>query len=181
MPHAASHVARIWAFGAILVLISTGALAQADEKATSDSRFIYQEVDEGILRLDSRTGEVSLCNRQDIGWACRLVADESRAVDGEVGRLERENAKLRQLLADKDAGGAAPAAQAPATTGAISPSPRPEAAAPPAVAEKPTENAPGTKLGAGVLNRSFAAVDTIWRRLVEMMANVKSDLQKSKT
>lgn len=179
MSYVGSHAARIWAFGAVLALISTAALAQADEKASSDNRFIYQEVDEGILRLDSRTGEVSLCNRQDIGWACRLVADESRAVDGEVSRLERENAKLRQSLAGKDAAGDTATAS---TTGAISTGLRPEAAAPPATAEKSAERAaPGAKLGAGVLNRSFVAVDTIWRRLVEMMTNVKLDLQKSKT
>ncbi len=170
-----SRTANLLILGAVAALIPPAAKAQSTEKAASDDRFIYDQVDEGILRLDSRSGEVSLCSRQENqGWACRIVADERRAVDGEIGRLERENSEMRKLLAES--GLAPPGASvgaAPKVTAA--PSVQPDAAAP-ATPERQAEKKPAAlKLS---LDRTMQVAETIWRRLVEMMANVKADLQK---
>ena len=32
-----------------------------------------------MLRLDTRTGQVSLCAKKDTGWACSAVPDERQA------------------------------------------------------------------------------------------------------
>ena len=179
-----SRTANLLILGAVAALFSTAAQAQSAEKTnSSDDRFIYDQVDEGILRLDSRSGEVSLCSRQENqGWACRIVADERRAVDGEIGRLERENSEMRKLLANS--GMTPPGASVGIAPRASAAAPSQSDAAPPAAAptaqEKSTEKSAERKPVAVHLNlsRTMEVAETIWRRLVEMMANVKADLQK---
>lgn len=180
-----SRTANLLALSAVLALVSGPLRAQSTGStgadAPGDDRFIYDQVDEGILRLDSRSGEVSLCSRQENqGWACRIVADERRAVDGEIGRLERENAEMRKLLAERGLNppgssvGAAPKASAAA---------QPDAKAVPESAAKPAEKAPEkaevkSADKKAITARTIEVAETIWRRLVEMMTNVKADLQK---
>jgi secondary thiamine-phosphate synthase enzyme len=43
---------------------------------------------------------VSNCSNNGNGWACTLVPDEHAAYDAEIGRLQSENEKLKQQLAD---------------------------------------------------------------------------------
>jgi hypothetical protein len=52
-------------------------------------------VPDGFLRLDTRTGQVSLC-RLEAGQAqCRASADERAALQAEIDRLATENAALK--------------------------------------------------------------------------------------
>ena len=51
-----------------------------------------------MLRLDTRTGQVSECSRSDAGWACKLVPDERSALEAEIARLQEENARLKKEL-----------------------------------------------------------------------------------
>lgn len=175
-----SHTANLLVLGAVAVLMPTLGHAQGiqpgAEKSSSDDRFIYDQVDEGILRLDSRSGEVSLCSRQEsAGWACRIVADERRAVDGEIARLERDNAEMRKLLAEH--GLAPPGASAGSVPPrAAAPSGQPNPAAPEKQSQRPAERKPAP-LKSG-LDRTREVAETVWRRLVEMMANVKADLRE---
>jgi hypothetical protein len=184
-----SQTAVLLASGGFLALFSVVAPAQtADQpvqKNASDDRFIYEQVEEGILRLDSRTGEVSLCARQDSGWACRIVADERGALNVEIERLERENTELRKQVADR--GLVTGSATAPVATPAPAPKVAAEAApAEPKVAaapEKPAEKQANVRPAADthlvVVHRTVEIADKIWRRLVEMMAAVKLDLRKN--
>jgi hypothetical protein len=190
VPIPMSRTADLLLFVGFLALSSTGALAQAVdkpiEKTPSDDRFIYEQVEEGILRLDSRTGEVSLCGRQDNGWACRIVADERGALNVEIERLERENSELRKQLADRTlptGSASALVASAPAAAPNVIAEPAPAAPKAAAVPEKPAEKQANSRASTDahlvVVNRTVEIADKIWRRLVEMMANVKSDLRKN--
>src|SRR5215813_8003401 len=53
---------------------------------------------DGVLRLDTRTGQVSQCSRSDIGWACKVVPDERSALETEIARLQGENTSLKKEL-----------------------------------------------------------------------------------
>lgn len=56
-------------------------------------RYTMQPVEEGFLRLDTLTGAVSVCTREDAGeWVCRPARDER-------SKLEEENARLRADIA----------------------------------------------------------------------------------
>ncbi|MBV8836790.1 MAG: hypothetical protein JO000_09635, partial [Alphaproteobacteria bacterium] len=49
-----------------------------------------------MLRLDTRTGQVSLCAKKDAGWSCNAVPDERTALEGEIARLQRENGAMKK-------------------------------------------------------------------------------------
>ena len=49
-----------------------------------------------MLRLDTRTGAVSICARKDASWACTSVPDERQALENEIARLQRENGALKK-------------------------------------------------------------------------------------
>ena len=91
------------AFAAVLsalLMLSHEARAQAAPD-TENGRFTLAPVTDGFLRLDTRNGVVSICINKS-GWTCRLVADERAALDVEIGRLQADNKKLREQLAQRD-------------------------------------------------------------------------------
>lgn len=135
----------------------------AQQQDGQDGRYVFHEVDEGILRLDSRSGELSLCSRQNGNWTCRIVPDERAAVDAEIARLAQENSELRAALAARNQNVV------------------PGAATPPPNAAKPdAQAAPGDPLlrlpTSEEMERARTVVTTIWHRLVEMMAKLRADL-----
>jgi hypothetical protein len=72
-------------------------VAQAQTTPDSENgRYSFSPVADGTLRLDTRTGAVSLCARQAAGWACNAVPDERQALESEIARLQRENGALKK-------------------------------------------------------------------------------------
>src|SRR3954470_18125157 len=74
------------------VLFPPAAQAQDSE----NGRYSFSPVSEGTLRLDTRTGAVSLCARKDTAWSCTTVPDERQALENEIARLQRENGTLKK-------------------------------------------------------------------------------------
>ena len=91
---------RITTAAVVAALATLCAPAQAQETpGPSDSaRYTYQRVQEGFLRFDVRTGQVSICDWAAIGWYCRLVPDERLALESEVARLQTSNTALKKEL-----------------------------------------------------------------------------------
>src|SRR5438067_10987099 len=78
----------------------TVASAQTATPDSENGRYSFNPVADRVLRLDTRTGQVSQCSRSDAGWACKVVPDERSALETEIARLQGENATLKkQLLA----------------------------------------------------------------------------------
>ena len=74
---------------ALTLSLADFAVASA-QTATPDSengRYSFNPVADGVLRLDTRTGQVSQCSRGDVGWACKVVPDERSALETEIARL----------------------------------------------------------------------------------------------
>lgn len=63
-----------------------------------NGRYTISPVADGVIRLDTRTGAVSICNNTGAGWACYAVPDERAALDAEIGRLQAENERSRTEL-----------------------------------------------------------------------------------
>jgi hypothetical protein len=63
-----------------------------------NGRFTFHRVEDGYLRLDARTGQVSVCARKPVGWACHPVPDERSALEGEIARLQTDNGLLKKEL-----------------------------------------------------------------------------------
>ena len=83
----------------VVACLALGGPAQAQPAPDSENgRYSFSSVPDGMLRLDTRTGQVSLCARQDAGWACNSVPDERQALEHEITRLQRENGALKKEM-----------------------------------------------------------------------------------
>lgn len=77
------------------------ALAQEPTDADrQNGRYSMTPAPNGFLRMDTRTGAVSLCTLRDGNVTCASSADERGALEAEITRLARENAGLRERLAE---------------------------------------------------------------------------------
>jgi TolA-binding protein len=78
------------------------ALAQAPAaKAAPESengRYSMSPVADGVLRLDTRSGQVSLCRQRSDSWVCEAVADDRVAYEKEIARLQEKVASLEAEL-----------------------------------------------------------------------------------
>jgi len=121
---------------------------------SADGRFTFHRTDDGFLRLDGRSGQVSLCLRRSAGWECQAVPDERAALESEIARLQGDNANLkRELLAHN----------LPLPNGT-----RPEASG---------RGEDRLQLPSDAeLNRAMAFVEKVWKRMVEMIVTTQRDM-----
>ena len=121
------------------------------------ARFSFSRVENGLLRLDTQTGQVALCSARSVGWACEAVPEERAALEKEIARLQdevdRPQARAR--------GPAAAAATAAAGAGARHQREK-------AVCSVADED----------VARARAYVEEAWRRLVEMLMNFQKDVMR---
>ncbi len=85
-------------FATVIAGLCLIAPALADD-ATPDSgggRYTFNKVAQGFLRLDTQTGEVSVCSQRTVGWACQAVPEDRAVLENEIARLRRENAALKK-------------------------------------------------------------------------------------
>src|ERR1700742_1073025 len=79
----------------IILAVASAAFAPAVQAQpapdTENGRYTFSAVADGMLRLDTRTGAVSICAKRDASWACTAVPDERQALESEIARLQREN------------------------------------------------------------------------------------------
>ena len=88
---------RLLALAVTLLLAHfTVASAQTVTPDSENGRYSFYPVADGVLRLDTRTGQISQCSRSDAGWACKVVPDERSALETEIARLQGENATLKK-------------------------------------------------------------------------------------
>ncbi|MGE5366050.1 MAG: hypothetical protein ACM3PO_02080 [Betaproteobacteria bacterium] len=74
------------------------ALADEATPDTEGGRYVFSKQANGFLRLDSRSGAVSLCTEQPVGWACQTAPEDRAVFENEIARLQSENAALKKAL-----------------------------------------------------------------------------------
>ncbi|HEY6256108.1 MAG TPA: hypothetical protein VIY51_09980 [Xanthobacteraceae bacterium] len=129
------------------------AFPQGAPPENEDSRFTFFRADGGFLRLDGRSGQVSICSKHPAGWLCEALPEERAAFEAEIARLQGDNAALKRVVLTH--GLALPAGI------------RPDAAAgrpPPARSERE-------------VNHVMRVIGNVWRRLVAMVTSVQRDLR----
>ena len=139
----------------------------APPPAPDDGRYSFHRIGDGFVRLDSRTGQLAQCGWAATGWSCKMVPDERAALESEIGRLQRDNAELKKSLLshglELPSGIVAEAPVAPPV--------------PPANVPDPSAKEPKMPSDAE-LDRAFAFMKNVWRRLVDMMVDLQRDMQK---
>ena len=145
--------------------------AVAADKAPQASRFSFNRVDDGFLRLDNQTGQIAYCSPHTVGWSCQAVPEDRAALDKEIARLKDEVANLKAQLALLRE---PPPPRPPAE---LTPAPPP--GPPPPMADKGRDqaNQDSAKLRED-LERARLAFENAWRRLVEMIVNLQKDMQR---
>jgi len=142
-----------------------------------NGRFTFKEVPDGILRLDGRTGHVSLCSRVT-EWACRTLADDRVALENEIGRLFDENATLRKQLEEARRAPVPPETVPPSTA---TPSPVTPTIPPPAAAPAPKQGERELTLPSDAdLNRMMTFLEKMWRRLLDMAQRTQRELEQDR-
>jgi hypothetical protein len=137
-------------------LLASAACAQGPE--TEDSRYQFNRVEDGYLRLDLKSGQVSLCSKRAVGWACAVIPDDRTGLDGEIARLQGENAALKKSLLDRGIALPGGVTSAPSVAGG-----RDSNIRLPSNAD---------------IDRMMTVVERVWRRLVEMIVNLQKDIMK---
>ncbi|WP_372353179.1 hypothetical protein [Pararhizobium sp. YC-54] len=80
----------------------TAFAALAQEPAPG--RYAMQKTDSGIARLDTQTGEVSLCQDKDGEIVCRMAADERTAFELELDLLTKRVETLEKAAGEGQTG-----------------------------------------------------------------------------
>jgi hypothetical protein len=76
------------------------AQTQESSPPASSSRYSFNRVDNGFLRLDNESGQVAYCNPRAVGWACQAVAIDHAALEAEIASLQKQVASLKKLDAE---------------------------------------------------------------------------------
>jgi len=84
--------------GGVLIGFCLLVPALADETTPDNEggRYSFSKQADGVLRLDTQTGDVSLCSQRSVGWACQAVPDDRAVLENEIARLRRENVVLKK-------------------------------------------------------------------------------------
>lgn len=135
-----------------LVIAACAPAAQAQTAPDSENgRYSFSSVPDGMLRLDIRTGAVSICAKKDAGWACNAVPDERQALESEIDRLQRENGALKKDMLARGL-------------------PLPGSVAGVAPADKQREFNLKVPLPSDAdIDRAVSALEKMWRRIVDRM------------
>jgi len=135
------------------VLAAPAAYGQTATPDSENGRFTFSQVQDALVRLDTRTGQVSTCGKRASGWACEAVPDERAALENEIARLQGENAGLKKQLIAR---------------GTI-----------PGSAQDGSKPQPELKLPNDAdLDRVMGFMEKLWRRLIEMVQSVQRDMDR---
>jgi hypothetical protein len=151
--------------------------AASNSQAPIASRYSFNRVDNGFIRLDSTSGEIAYCSAQTTGWICQNVPIDRtpsaagsedmqkgvtflKGLEEKLGRLQDEVASLKKEVA---------ALREP-------PPPRP-----PADLSPQSGNAPDITIKLPTqedVTRARDFLEETWRRLVEMFGTVRKDIMR---
>jgi hypothetical protein len=161
-------------FATVAVATAVGlaaAMAFAGESLpdAANGRYALSQTSDGVMRLDTRTGQVSNCSKSGGGWACFVVPDERAAMDAEIGRLQAENDRLKTQLAARDQPAAGKSDEALPKSDSLK------------KGEPKTAEGERNKLEIPLPNdqdmdRVMSFLERTWRRLIDMANRVQKDV-----
>lgn len=181
------------------------AIAAAQSTPDNENgRYTFTAIADGVLRLDTRTGQLASCHNRIAGWSCYAVPDERAALDAEIGKLQGENIGLKSELArfkdeqarlDREIAALKQAHQRldaernklKAEVDRLAASSLPPKIDAPLAKEEPADKGAARHAGKGnklelqlpddhEIERAVSFVERAWRRLIEMAGRVQRDV-----
>jgi hypothetical protein len=139
----------------------TAGAAPPQDASQPPSRFSFNRVESGFVRLDTTTGTVTYCSvHSSVGWACEAVPEDRAALEKEIARLQDQVGSLKDQVGSL---------KQELTALREPPPPRP-----------PADLSPSGKDDAAKLRedmaRARAALENAWHRLVDMIVNFQKDI-----
>jgi hypothetical protein len=140
--------------------VTSSALADDALPDSQGGRYIFNKQADGIVRLDTQTGEVALCSRKTVGWACEAAPEDRALLENEITRLQAENATLKKDILSRGL---------PLPSGVM-----PE---PLAQNDAPQNNVPGLHLPSDAdIDRMVAYVGQVWHRFVAAVGRAQKQV-----
>ena len=131
--------------------------AEGKPVENSESRFTFSRMNDGYVRLDNRTGQVSFCSKRTVGWACQLAPEDRGALEHEIARLQEENVSLKKEFLARGL-----------------PLPGSIKSDPPAGQNERPSSLPSDPN----IERMKVMVENAWRRLVDMISALQKEVLK---
>ncbi len=79
----------------VAVAMLPAAVLAADDNG---GRYTMSPTEDGVVRLDTQTGVMALCQRKDGAWACEDMDDSQRTLMAEIDKLRSENKFLKDQV-----------------------------------------------------------------------------------
>lgn len=140
-----------------------GAAAESKPADNTEARFTFSRMNDGYVRLDNRTGQVSFCGKRTVGWTCQLAPEDRGVLESEIARLQEENVSLKKELL----------ARGLPLPGTMKNEPTVKSQPPVAQNERPFSLPSDADL-----DRVKVMVEKAWRRLVDMISALQKDVLK---
>lgn len=161
---------EFYSVAAAVLLLSVGSIGAATAQSAPDTengRYALSPIAGGVMKLNTRSGDVSTCINTGTGWACYAVPDERAALDAEIGRLQSDNEKLKVQLAARE----------PTVSGKIDePLPKADSLKKPEPKVAEGERKIEIPLPSDRdLDRVMSFLEQAWKRLIEMANRVQKD------
>ncbi|PYE86379.1 hypothetical protein [Phyllobacterium leguminum] len=78
----------------LVIALSAPEVAHAQETG----RYTMEKTDKGYIRLDTQTGDISVCADQSGQMVCRLAPDDRRAYEDELAALDARVKRLEEQV-----------------------------------------------------------------------------------
>jgi len=182
---------RMMAFIVVVVCAAQVVLLRAQERSPGppdigNPRFAYHRANDGYVRLDLRSGEVSTCKQREADWTCTPAREERAALEEDIARLKRDNALLKNALLEHGLPLPAPSSEATAAARSTAPS-APESQAVASALPSEDRDAPPRPPAAiptetdvpherGKLDRAVDVMEHLWHRLVALVAAIGEEI-----
>jgi hypothetical protein len=147
-------------------------------------RFIFRRVDNGLLRLDRQSGQVTYCSSRGNGWSCAAVPENNASVQKQIDQLRSEVAAVKSDLAALERKVATLRAPPPPPPHPAPPQTEPHPVPPETV--PPSASPPDDHAGGPLrlpnhqdIARARGFITDTWHRLVEMIENMQKDLLRN--
>ncbi|MEQ8305059.1 MAG: hypothetical protein RIA09_00735 [Hoeflea sp.] len=81
-----------------LATLSMAGIVPAHSQEAIANRFVLEKIENGFVRMDTGTGEMSICSLEGGKMVCRLTADERQAYEEALSDLSDRVAALEKRI-----------------------------------------------------------------------------------